>query len=295
LIVSSRRSFTVPLTGGRRLVLGPRTLVMGVLNITPDSFSDGGRHLDPGRAVEAALAMAEAGADIIDIGGESTRPGSTPVGADEEQRRVVPVIRQICRQHDVIVSVDTTKAAVAAAAVDAGAAIINDISGLRYDPAVAGVAAGTGAGLVLMHMRGQPAAMYAHAAYASVIDEVADELRWSMDRAGEAGVAADAIVLDPGIGFAKRAEHSWQLLARLDAPALRGLGRPFLVGPSRKSFLNAAIGDVPADGRDPATAAALTAAILGGAHIVRVHDVAGMVQAARVADMIVGTLASAAP
>ncbi len=264
---------------------------MGVLNITPDSFSDGGCYLDPSHAADAALAMIAAGADLIDIGGESTRPGAVSLDAAEEHQRVVPVVRALSRQSNVPISVDTTKAAVARAAVDAGAALINDISGLRYEPALAAVAAQSGAGLVLMHMRGRPSDMYAHAAYASVLHEVADELAWSVHRALEAGVTPDAIVLDPGIGFAKRAEHSWQLVARLDAPPLRALDRPLLVGPSRKSFLQTAVGDVPAGLRDPATAAALTALVFGGAHIVRVHDVPGMVQAARVADMIVATLA----
>jgi dihydropteroate synthase len=294
LTVSPRRPYTVSLTGGRHLHLGPRTLVMGVLNVTPDSFSDGGLHVDPARAADAALAMIAAGADVIDVGGESTRPGALTVHGDEEQRRVVPVVEAIARQTDVPVSVDTTKAAVAKAALDVGAAMINDISGLRYEPALARVAADGGAGLVLMHMRGRTSDMYAHASYASVVDEVAAELRWSLDHALAAGVPRAAVVLDPGIGFAKRAAHSWEVLAHLDEPALTALDCPILVGPSRKSFLTEAIGDVPAARRDAATAAALTIAVLGGAHLVRVHDVAGMVQAVRVADMIVATLAPAA-
>lgn len=261
---------------------------MGILNVTPDSFSDGGRHDDVGRAVDRGLAMQAAGADIIDVGGESTRPGAAPVEAGEELRRVLPVVSALASR-GLLVSIDTTKADVAAASVDAGAALINDISGLRYEPALADVAARTGAGLILMHMRGHHREMYAQAHYGSVVEEVASELRWSLDRAVEAGVAREAVVLDPGIGFAKAAAHSWQVLSQLDAPAFAALDRPLLVGPSRKSFLQTAIGEVPAARRDAATAAAITAAILFGAHVVRVHDVEAMVQVARVADMISAT------
>jgi dihydropteroate synthase len=267
---------------------------MGILNVTPDSFSDGGRHDDVGRAVDRGLAMQAAGADIIDVGGESTRPGAAPVEAGEELRRVLPVVAALAGR-GLVVSIDTTKAEVAAACVEAGAAIVNDISGLRYDPALAGVAARTGAGLILMHMRGHHREMYAQAHYGSVVEEVAGELRWSLDRAVEAGVAREAIVLDPGIGFAKAAAHSWDVLSHLDAPAFAALDRPLLVGPSRKSFLQTAIGEVPAPGRDAASAAAVTAAVLFGAHIVRVHDVEAMVQVARVADMISATRASRVP
>ncbi len=287
--------YTVPLPGGRALVLGARTMVMGVLNVTPDSFSDGGRYDDSARAVEAALAMQAAGADIIDIGGESTRPGAPPVSPDEELRRVLPVVRALSGRGDLVVSIDTTKAQVAEACVDAGAQLINDISGLRYDPEMARVAARSGAALVLMHMRGHHAEMYAEARYASVVDEVAAELRQSIDMATSVGVDRASVIVDPGIGFAKRAAHSWEVLSRLDAPALRDLDRPLLVGPSRKSFLQTAIGEVPPRRRDPATAAAITAAILFGAHIVRVHEVEGMVQVARVADMISATRTPAEP
>ncbi len=285
----SRRLYTVPLPGGRHLALGQRTLVMGILNVTPDSFSDGGRYDDPGRAVDRALEMLSAGADIIDVGGESTRPGAPAVDAAEERRRVLPVVEALARNRGVLVSIDTTRSAIAAACVDAGAVIINDISGLRYDPAIATVAARTDAALVLMHTRGHHRDMYAQAHYGSVVDEVANELRGSLDQALAAGVPREAIVLDPGIGFAKAAAHSWGVLADGDAPPFLALDRPLLVGPSRKSFLQTAIGDVPAARRDPATAAAVTAAILFGAHIVRVHDVEGMVQVARVADMISAT------
>lgn len=259
---------------------------MGILNVTPDSFSDGGRHDDVPRAVAAALAMIAAGADLIDIGGESTRPGSTPVPADVELSRVVPVIAALSRETTTPLSIDTTKAVVARAAVEAGAVMINDVSGLRREPALAGVAADTGAALVLMHMRGAVTDMYAQATYDDVIGEVVGELAWSVDRATEAGVPRGALMLDPGIGFAKRAEHSWEIVARLADPRLLAMDLPILVGASRKSFLQTAIGETPAAGRDAASVAVATVAALSGAHVLRVHDVAGSVQAARVADMI---------
>jgi dihydropteroate synthase len=280
------RSFTILLPNGRSLALGERTLVMGILNVTPDSFADGGLYADAGRAVEAAVGMVEAGADIIDVGGESTRPGAAAVGADEEMGRVVPVIRALAGRVEVPISVDTYKASVARAAIEAGAGLVNDISGLAYDPALAGVAAAGQAGLVLMHMRGHSSDMYAHARYDDLAGEVARELRGSLNRAMQAGVPREAIILDPGVGFAKRPEHSFGVLARLDDPALAALDRPWLVGPSRKSFLGAALGARPPAERDWGTAAAVTAAVLMGAHIVRVHAVKEMVQVVRVADKI---------
>lgn len=280
------REYTIPLPNGRRVTLGARTLVMGILNVTPDSFADGGLYVDPGRAVEAGLAMIAAGVDIIDVGGESTRPGAAEVSADEELRRVLPVIRGLAGQVGVPISVDTYKASVARAAVDAGAVVINDVSGLAYDPGLAAVAAASGAGVVLMHMRGHPADMYAHAHYENLASEVASELRTSIDRALAAGVRREAIILDPGVGFAKRPEHSFGVIARLDDPAFVALDRPWLVGPSRKSYLKSALGDLAPDDRDWGTAAAVTASVLMGAHIVRVHAVKEMVQVVRVADKI---------
>jgi dihydropteroate synthase len=280
------REYTIPLPNGRSLALGQRTLVMGILNVTPDSFADGGQYADAGRAVEGALAMVEEGADIIDVGGESTRPGAAAVDADEEMRRVLPVIRGIAGRTGTPISVDTYKATVARAAIEAGAGLVNDISGLAYDPALAGAAAAGQAGLVLMHMRGHSSDMYAHARYDDLAGEVAAELRASLDRAMQAGVPREAIILDPGVGFAKRPEHSFGVLARLDDPALAALDRPWLVGPSRKSFLGAALGARPPAERDWGTAAAVTAAVLMGAHIVRVHAVKEMVQVVRVADKI---------
>jgi dihydropteroate synthase len=259
---------------------------MGILNVTPDSFADGGRFTSAADAVVAGLALVEAGADILDVGGESTRPGARPLPVDEELRRVIPVVEALVRETATPISIDTYKADVARAAIAAGAVIVNDVSGLLYDPDLGRVAAETRAALVLMHTRGRSADMYALASYTDVVDEVASELAAAIARARQAGVAMEAIVLDPGIGFAKRAEHSLQLLARLDHPSLAALNRPLLVGPSRKSFLQAAIGTrAPAD-REWGTAAAVTSAVLGGAHIVRVHGVAEMVQVVRVAEAI---------
>jgi dihydropteroate synthase len=280
-----RRRFTVPLPGGRSLVLGDRTLVMGVVNVTPDSFSDGGLLLDAGRAAEAAAAMVEAGADILDVGGESTRPGAAPVSAEEELKRVIPVIDALAGRVTVPISVDTYKAAVAARALAAGASIVNDVSGLRYDPALGGVTAAARAAIVLMHTRGRSKDMYQQASYHDVVGEVLDELRESVAFATGAGIPRSQIIVDPGIGFAKEAVHSFEVLGGLGEFA--ELGLPVLAGPSRKSFLTRALGKhLAAAERDWATAAAVTAAVLAGAHIVRVHAVAELVQVVRVADEI---------
>jgi dihydropteroate synthase len=279
-----RKSFTVPLAGGRGLDLGPRTLVMAVINVTPDSFGE----IEPSTSVAAAVARAleaEArGADILDLGAESTRPGALDVPEAEELARLVPVVDALAGRTRIPISVDTRKAAVARAALAAGAAIVNDISGLRYDSDLGGVVADAGAGLVVMHMRGSPRDMYARADYTDVAAEVTRELAESLALARAAGIPREAVIVDPGIGFAKRAAHSYELLARLDA--LEALGRPVLVGTSRKSFLTAALGDVPPASRDWGTAASVVAAVLAGAHIVRVHAVTEMVQAVRVADEI---------
>jgi len=283
--VHPRRRFTVPLPGGRTLIFGERTLVMGVINVTPDSFSDGGESLDPAKAIEAGVRMAAEGADILDVGGESTRPGAEPLPAADERARILPVIEGLVRSVTVPISVDTYKASVADAALDAGAAIVNDVSGLRYEPALGPVVARHGAALVLMHTRGRSKDMYAQASYHDVIDEVRDELRESVAFATGAGVAREAILLDPGLGFAKAPVHSYEVLARLDE--LAELGRPIFSGPSRKSFLVKALGRTrAAPQRDWGTAAAVTASVLAGAHAVRVHAVAEMVQVVRVADEI---------
>lgn len=258
---------------------------MGVINVTPDSFSDGGQLFDPARAIEAGVRMAEEGADLLDVGGESTRPGAQPLAADEERRRVLPVVEALAARVAVPVSVDTYKASMADAALAAGAAIVNDISGLRYEPALGAVVARRGAPIVLMHTRGRPQGMYEQASYHAVVDEVLDELRESIAFATRAGIAEDRIIIDPGLGFAKDAKHSYEVLARLDA--FGELGRPVLIGPSRKSFLARPLGgQVPPADRDWATAAAVTAAVLAGAHIVRVHAVREMLQVVRVADEI---------
>ena len=257
---------------------------MGVLNVTPDSFSDGGVALDPAHAIDSALRMEAEGADILDIGAESTRPGAAPVDAQEEWARLRPVLKGLPHRLRIPVSIDTYKADVARRALDAGVAIVNDISGLSYDSGLGALVGSRGAALVLMHTRGRSNDMYKHANYDDVVLDVAQELQRSVERAVGAGVSWDRVVLDPGLGFAKRAEHSLSALAELDRFA--ALGRPLLVGPSRKSFLTAATGPQHADERDWATAAAVTASVMAGAHIVRVHRVAEMVQVVRVADAI---------
>jgi dihydropteroate synthase len=256
---------------------------MGVVNATPDSFSDGGRFLDPGAAVDQALRLAGEGADLVDVGGESTRPGAPPVPAAEELRRVVPVIERLrARGFPLPISVDTSKGEVARAAIAAGADLVNDVAALA-DPALARAVAEAGVPAVLMHMRGTPGDMATRATYRDVVAEVAAELEAAMARAEAAGVPRERIVLDPGIGFAKSAEQSLEVLARLSE--LRALGRPLLVGPSRKSFIGKVTG-APVEERLPGTLAAVTAAVLAGAEIVRVHDVAAVRQAALVAAAI---------
>ena len=281
-MVHTRAAFTVPLAHGRTLELGPRTLVMGVVNVTPDSFA--GSVSDPDEAADVALRMEADGADIIDIGGESTRPGAEAVSEADERARVIPVIERLSGKLAVPVSIDTYKSGVAEAAIAAGACIVNDISGLGYDRSVGAVVARTGAAIVLMHTRGRSRDMYREAVYGDVVHEVAVELQMAVARATVAGIAHARVILDPGLGFAKRAEHSWALLAAL--PRLAALDRPLLIGPSRKSFLTEALGPVPPGERDWGTAAAVTSAALLGAHIVRVHAVAPMVQAVRVADTL---------
>jgi dihydropteroate synthase len=279
-----RRHYTIPLPGRPPLQLGARTLVMGILNVTPDSFADGGVHFDVDGAVEAGIRMAADGADIIDVGGESTRPGAESLPEDEELRRVLPVVERLARQVQLPLSIDTYKARVARAAIDRGATIINDISGLQYDAALGEVAAATGAALILMHTRGRSSGMYDLAVYDDVTRDVAKELADAIERATRAGVSREALIIDPGFGFAKRAEHSYQVLAGLET--LTSLDRPVLSGPSRKSFLKNALGDREPSGREWGTAAAVTASVLFGAHIVRVHGVQAMVDVVRVADRI---------
>ena len=264
-----------------------RPVVMGILNVTPDSFSDGGRFLEPARAVEQARRMAAEGADLLDVGGESTRPGARPVSADEEAARVLPVLRAIRDEVDLPVSVDTRRAAVAREALAAGAEAINDVSGLG-DPEMAGVVAPSGAGLVLMHMRGTPETMQRLADYEDVVDDVAAELATSLARADAAGIARDRVVVDPGIGFAKAAEQNLELIAGVERLQAR-LGRPVLLGPSRKSFLGALLGGIPAEARDAGTVGACVAGLARGARLFRVHDVRAARHALDVADAILRT------
>lgn len=248
---------------------------MGVLNVTPDSFSDGGDHAEAGIAIAAGRAMIAAGADIIDIGGESTRPGSAPVPPVLEQRRVLPVVRALGAE--TILSVDTRNAATMRAVLEAGARIINDVSALHHDPEAASVVASAGCPVILMHMRGTPTTMQSLASYADVVEEVAAELGDSLEAAVRAGISRDAIALDPGIGFAKESGHSLRLLARLDA--LRRFGRPLLVGASRKSFVGRVANEPNPRARLAGGLAAHVWAVLHGAAIIRTHDVAETRQA----------------
>ena len=277
--------------GDHCLVLGRRACVMGVVNITPDSFSDGGRFFDTRAAVNHGLALAAAGANIVDIGGESTRPFSDPVAAEEEIRRVVPVIEALAPRIPVPISIDTTKADVARRALAAGAAMINDVSALRVDPAMGPLAAAADVPVILMHMLGTPKTMQVKPDYQDVVDEVRRFLADAIERAMSHGIARSRIVVDPGIGFGKTFDHNLLLIRRLDA--FEDLGVPLLVGASRKAFIRNLLKpedakDIPAD--LPAVAsgslAAAVAAVLNGAHIVRVHDVAAARAALTVVDAI---------
>lgn len=271
----------------RTIELGEKTLIMGVLNATPDSFSDGGRYASVAEAVRRAEEMIAQGAHIIDIGGESTRPGAAPVPEDEELRRVIPVVEAIrAAQPDALLSLDTTKSAVARAGLASGAHIINDVSALRFDAALADAAARAQAGLILMHSRGAPQQMHGLEPVPDIMAEVAGELRRAASAAAQCGVAPSAIVLDPGIGFGKSDNQNLALLANLDALAHAMPGFPLLIGTSRKSFIGRLLDGAPAERRLHGTMASITAAILAGAHIVRVHDVAAAAETARVADAI---------
>lgn len=286
--MASRRRFQLKLPSLGTLELGQRTLVMGVLNVTPDSFSDGGLYIEIEAALERGLEIEKQGADILDIGGESTRPGSEPIPAHEELRRILPVIAGLRRRLRIPISVDTYKAEVAEAGVRAGAEMINDISGLRFEPQVAEVAKRLGAPLALMHIRGRPRTMQTSGFARNVWRDVLSGLRASLGRARSFGLPLSQLLVDPGIGFGKTAEQNVELLARLSK--LRVLGCAILVGPSRKSFIGKIAAPksagLPASERLWGTAAAVTAAILEGAHIVRVHDVEEMVQVMRLADAL---------
>ena len=278
--------------GQHILELGRRTCVMGVVNVTPDSFSDGGRFLDAADAVAQGLRLAAEGADIIDVGGESTRPFAEEVWAEEEIRRVVPVIAELAGRIRIPISIDTTKAAVARRALEAGAAMVNDIAALRFDPGLAGVAAEFGVPLILMHMRGEPRTMQMTPRYDDLVGEIYSFLQDAAAAAERQGIPRSRVIVDPGIGFGKTPEHNLQLIRRL--PEFAGLDLPLLVGPSRKSFIRKLVKpegekdvspDLPAV--ETGTQAAVAASIFNGAHIVRVHDVANTMATVKVVDAIV--------
>ncbi len=282
-----RKLFRLKLNS-RTLVLGERTLVMGVLNVTPDSFSDGGKFLQPESAIEQAFAIERAGADLLDIGGESTRPGSVETSASEELDRILPVLEALRGRLKIPISVDTRRASVAELAIRALAELVNDVSGLRSDPRIAEVAARHRVPLILMHMRGEPRTMQERGFARDVMKDVMQGLRKSVVVARKAGIAKSQIIVDPGIGFGKSFAQNYELLEKL--PQLAKLGYPILVGTSRKGFLGATLArdgkPAPPEERIWGTAATVTASILSGAHIVRVHDVLEMVQVVRVADCV---------
>ena len=281
---SRRDRFQIALPGGRRLDLGPRPALMGIVNVTPDSFSGDGLAGDPEAAVARAVRHVEAGADLLDVGGESTRPGSDPVAPGEELRRVVPVIERLAGRVGVPISIDTRRGRVAREALAAGAAIINDVTGLQGDPDVAAAAAERGAAVIVMHMLGEPKTMQREPRYDNVLADVCRHLRRGLDRARQAGIPGERSIVDPGIGFGKTLDHNLAILARLGE--VRSLGRPVLVGVSRKRFIGDLTGvERPAD-RAFGTAAACALAVAAGALLLRVHDVAEMRQAAAVAAAI---------
>lgn len=280
------------IAGARTLPIGNRTLVMGVLNVTPDSFSDGGEFLLLDSALAHAEQMIADGADIIDVGGESTRPGGAAiVSPEEELNRVLPVIQQLAKLSSIPISIDTTKASVARAALDAGASIVNDISALRFNSQIADEVAKSGAGLVLMHSRGTPGALHGLPPVDDIIEEVTSSLLSSIAMAEQRGVKRESIVIDPGIGFGKSQEQNIELIAKLDQLIAAFPDVPLLIGTSRKSFLGRILADedgnpAPVEERLHASMASLTAAVLKGAHIVRVHDMKAAVETTRVAEEI---------
>lgn len=258
-----------------------RTHLVGVLNVTPDSFSDGGKYLEKRTAVDRAVKMVEEGADIIDVGGESTRPGSDAISLDEELRRVLPVIEELSQKVTVPLSIDTYKSQVARRALDAGASIINDISGMTFDPEIASLAAEYGASVILMHIKGKPKTMQENPEYGDVVSEVRDFLEDRIHYAQTRGI--DQIIIDPGIGFGKRLEHNLEVFRRL--AEFKELGYPLMVGPSKKSFIGMIL-DLPVDSRLEGTAAAVAVSILNGANLIRVHDILAMKRVALVVDAI---------
>ena len=279
-----RKLYEIKLKDGRRIALGRRTVVVGVLNITPDSFSDGGVNFDPQRAIDNGLRMEGEGADIIEIGGESTRPGAAAVPVKEELSRVLPVIRGLAARLGIPISVDTYKSEVASAVIDEGASLLNDVSALRFDPLVADVAARERVPLVLMHMRGEPATMQKIAPSSNIFLEIERDLKAALTEAEERGVSRDQIIFDPGIGFGKTLDQNLAIINCLDR--FESLGIPIMIGTSRKSFIGRLTGR-PEDERIFGTAASVATAVIRGAHIVRVHDVKEMVEIVRVTDAII--------
>ncbi len=275
-MILSRNGFNLDFTG--------KTHIMGVLNVTPDSFSDGGFFFDKESAVRHAYYLTENGADILDIGGESTRPGSASLPLEEELRRTIPVIQAVARSVNIPVSIDTCKAEVARRALDAGASIVNDISGLRFDPAMPQVVAEYGVPVIVMHIKGTPKDMQTHPVYEALIPEIMDYLRCSIRLAVDSGIPEDRVIIDPGIGFGKTFDHNLEIIKNLKEFTL--LGRPLAIGVSRKSFIGKVLGGAPPSARMEGTAAAVAISIFNGAHIVRVHDVKEMSKVARVADAI---------
>lgn len=266
------------------LDLDKKTHIMGILNITPDSFSDGGLHFDKSSAVDHALRMVDDGADMLDIGGESTRPGSEPVSLDEELRRTLPVIEALAKKIAVPISIDTYKSKIALRALEAGASIVNDISGMRFDPEMSEVVSRYKVPVVIMHIKGTPKNMQVNPAYVALIPEIIDYFKESVRLALTSGIPENMIILDPGIGFGKTFEHNLEIINNLDL--LLPLGKPLLIGPSRKAFLGKILGGLPPVERIEGTAASVAISVMKGAHIVRVHDVREMARVVRVADAI---------
>lgn len=266
------------------LDLDKKTCIMGVINVTPDSFSDGGLHFDMEKAVKHAFKLIEDGADILDIGGESTRPGSEPVPLEEELRRTIPVIEAISRNSNVPISIDTYKAEVAKAALEAGASMVNDISAFRLDPDMPKVVAEYGVPVVLMHIKGRPRDMQKAPVYEALIPEIMEYLRTGIRLAAKFGIPEDRIIIDPGIGFGKTFEHNLEIINNLKEFTM--MGKPVAIGVSRKAFIGKILGDLPATERLEGTAAAVAISIMNGANIVRVHDVKEMSRVAKVADAI---------
>jgi len=278
-----RKVFTLELPGERTIELGTRTAIIGVLNITPDSFSDGGQNFEPERAIDRALELESEGADILEVGGESTRPGATRLPVHEELERVMPVLRGLSARLRIPIAIDTYKSEVAAAAVEQGVVIINDVSALRFDPALADVAARTGAILVLMHMRGEPANMQKIEPSADIFAEIETDLARAIRQAESRGVRHNQLIVDPGIGFGKTLEQNLAIINHLDR--FESFGLPLMIGTSRKSFIGR-LTDRPENDRMRGTAASVAVSIIRGAHIVRVHDVREIVEVVRVTDAV---------